>query len=208
MLLSTIVFLIFAKTEFMIVRLEGIILLTILVFFIAYLSKTSLNQIQTFSQIDKNTENIQAGHKILYLFLSILGMVILILGSKLTVDSGSIIASHFGVSDVVIGLTLIAVGTSLPELATTIVGALKKEIDIVVGNVIGSNIFNLLFIGGAVATISPLEISQDLFQLEFLFLLGSSFLIWPLMRIQWNIHRIEGVILIIIYISFILLTVL
>jgi cation:H+ antiporter len=208
MLLSTIVFLVFARTEYEIVRLEGIILLTILGLFIVYLSKTSINQIQNFTQLDKETVHIPAGHKIFYLFLSVVGMGILVLGSKLTVNSGSIIASHFGVSDVVIGLTLIAVGTSLPELATTIVGALKKEIDIVVGNVIGSNIFNLLFIGGAVATISPLKISQDLFQLEFLFLLGSSILIWPLMRIQWNIHKIEGLILIILYITFIILTVL
>jgi cation:H+ antiporter len=133
-------------------------------------------------------------------------MGILISGSRVTVQSGTALATQFGVSDIVIGLTLIALGTSLPELATTIVGAIRKETDIVVGNVIGSNIFNLLFIGGAVATIKPLNIPPNFFRFEIIFLLGSSILVWPFMRYQWNIHRIEGTVLLIIYFIFIGLT--
>jgi cation:H+ antiporter len=205
MILSTIVFLIFARTNYTIVRWEGIILLGILTVFIGYLSKTSINQMHQFIKSEHIPAKITSSKKITYLTLSLIGIIILITGSKLTVSSGSEIATQFGVSDVVIGLTLIAVGTSLPELATTIVGAFQKEIDIVVGNVIGSNIFNLLFIGGTVATISPLDISPDLFNLEFLFLLGSAILIWPIMRIQWNVQKLEGIILISLYGLFIYL---
>jgi cation:H+ antiporter len=204
---STILFLIFAKTSYTIVRWEGIILLSLLAVFIGYLSKTSIHQIQNFTQSGILTDKISHSKKILYLILSILGIVILITGSKLTVSSGSEIASQFGVSDVIIGLTLIAVGTSLPELATTIVGAFKNETDIVVGNVIGSNIFNLLFIGGTVTTISPLDISPDLFNLEFVFLLGSALLIWPIMRLEWNVKKAEGIFLILLYSLFIYLVV-
>jgi len=206
MIASTLIFLVFTRTGYAINRWEGIILLLLLFTFLSYLSRTSVLQMQEFSENQPQALQITISKKAMYLIFAVIGIAILVSGSKITVDSGTEIARAFGVSDIVIGLTLIAVGTSLPELATTIVGALNKETDIVVGNVIGSNIFNLLFIGGTVATIKPLEIPPDFFGLEFIFLLGTSLLIWPIMRIKWNIQKLEGFILLTFYFLFVVLT--
>jgi cation:H+ antiporter len=205
MLGATFLFSFFARTDYIITRPEGLILFIGLLSFLVYLSRTSMRQMQEFSKNKENLENTRSGRKILFLFLAIIGIIILVSGSKLTVNAGISIARNFGVSDTVIGLTLIAVGTSLPELATTIIGVIKQETDIVVGNIIGSNIFNLLFIGGVVSLIKPIPVAPNLFQVEFAFLILSSILIWPIMRIRWNIHRIEGFILLAIYIIFIYL---
>lgn len=206
MILATLVFLLFSRTHYTISRWEGLLLLSLLIIFLIYLSRASVLQMQDFSEKKQNTVKISISRKLVFLFLSLIGMGILIGGSKITVNSGTVLARTFGVSDIVIGLTLIALGTSLPELATTIVGAFRKETDIVVGNVIGSNIFNLLFIGGTISVIKPLQIPLDFFGFEIIFLLGSSLLIWPFMRFKWDIHRIEGAILLIIYFLFIGLT--
>ncbi len=205
MLGATFLFIFFARTGYIISRPEGLILLICLVLFLAYLSRTSLRQMQEYSRLNNGKKNISSKQKILYFILAIVGIIILITGSKITVDAGMSIAKRFGVSDTVIGLTLIAVGTSLPELATTIVGITRHETDIVVGNVIGSNIFNLLFIGGLVSLIKPIPVAPNLFHMEFTFLILSSILIWPIMRIRWNIHRIEGLILLVLYTIFIYL---
>jgi cation:H+ antiporter len=206
MIIATIVFLFFTRTKYILERWEGLLLLGFLVLFLTYLSRASVVQMLDFSENIQNNSKTSINRKLFYLFLAIVGMGILISGSRITVQSGTALAIQFGVSDIVIGLTLIALGTSLPELATTIVGAIQKETDIVVGNVIGSNIFNLLFIGGAVATLKQLPIPPNFFGFEIIFLLGSSILIWPFMRYQWNIHRIEGSLLLILYFTFIGLT--
>lgn len=206
MIIATLVFLFFARTQYIIDRWEGLLLLFLLLLFLIYLSRTSVLQMQDFSDKKQNIGKIRASRKLIYLLLALIGMGILITGSKITISSGMVLARTFGVSDIVIGLTLIALGTSLPELATTIIGAIRKETDIVVGNIIGSNIFNLLFIGGTIATIKPFQIPSDFFGFEIIFLLGASLLIWPFMRFQWNVHRIEGAVLLIIYFLFIGLT--
>ena len=209
MIAFTILFTVFSYSGFQIGRLEGIILVILLLGFLFYLSRTSLNQMQEFKELQLAGagpgEPVAFSRRLLYLFFSAVGAAILITGSKITVDSGQTLARHFGVSDEVVGLTLIAVGTSLPELATTIVGVLRKETDIVVGNVVGSNIFNLLMIGGVVSIIRPIPISHFLFNREFPFLLAFSILVWPIMRIRWNIHRYEGILLFVLYLVFVIL---
>jgi cation:H+ antiporter len=108
------------------------------------------------------------------------------------------IAQAFGVSDVVIGLTVIALGTSLPELATSVVAAIKRHTDLAVGNVIGSNVFNLLGILGIAATVAPLElVSVELG--DWLIMLGVSLLILPLARTHFALRRWEGVLLLVVY---------
>lgn len=206
MIIATLVFLFFARTQYIIDRWEGLLLLFLLLLFLIYLSRASVLQMQDFFDKKQNIGKIRTSRKSIYLLLTLIGMGILITGSKITISSGMVLARTFGVSDIVIGLTLIALGTSLPELATTIIGAIRKETDIVVGNIIGSNIFNLLFIGGTIATIKPFQIPSDFFGFEIIFLLGASLLIWPFMRFQWNVHRIEGAVLLIIYFLFIGLT--
>ena len=106
----------------------------------------------------------------------------------------------------VIGLTVIAVGTSLPELATTIVGTLRGETDLVVGNVIGSNIFNLVLIGGIVSLIRPIPLEPSLIHINIPFLFILSIILLPLMRIRYNVSRLEGVLLLASYGLFLYLT--
>ncbi|MBC7357386.1 MAG: calcium/sodium antiporter [Desulfacinum sp.] len=126
-----------------------------------------------------------------------LGLACLTLGSRLLVWGGVGMARAFGVSELVIGLTLVAVGTSLPELATSVAGAIKKEDDIAVGNVVGSNIFNLLAILGVPATILPLQVSPEAFHRDFPVMLLATLLLWPVCR-SWKtgrrgrVNRLEG----------------
>ena len=134
---------------------------------------------------------------------SIIGMAALVAGSKSFVYGAVEIARTLGVSEAVIGLTLVAVGTSLPELATSIVAALKKECDIAVGNVVGSNIFNILFIMGATGSITSFSgFNSKVGVVDFAVFLGTSFLLLPMMSTSKRITRGEGAVLLLIYVSY------
>ena len=125
----------------------------------------------------------------------------LVWGSGLLVDNAVIIAKALGWSEAVIGLTIVAAGTSMPELATSVVAALKKRTDIAIGNVIGSNIFNLLAVLGLTATIAPVETNQINWT-DMLVMLGTSLLLLPFMRTGFKIGRGEGVVLFVIYVAY------
>ena len=133
--------------------------------------------------------------------LVIAGLALLVWGSGLLVDNAVIIAKALGWSEAVIGLTIVAAGTSMPELATSVVAALKKRTDIAIGNVIGSNIFNLLAVLGLTATIAPVETNQINWT-DMLVMLGTSLLLLPFMRTGFKIGRGEGVVLLVIYIAY------
>ncbi|MDH3742525.1 MAG: calcium/sodium antiporter [Hyphomicrobiales bacterium] len=105
---------------------------------------------------------------------TVAGMVSIILGGKFLVDGGIALAKAWGVAEEIIGLTIIAIGTSLPELATTVVAALRRHSEIALGNVLGSNVYNVLGIGGATATISPLAISPEVMRLDIPLMVGLS----------------------------------
>ena len=122
-------------------------------------------------------------------------------GSGLLVDNAVVIAKALGWSEAVIGLTIVAAGTSMPELATSVVAAIKKRTDIAIGNVVGSNIFNLLAVLGLTATISPVETNQ-INWLDMGVMLGSSLLLLPFMRTGFRIARPEGIVLFLIYVGY------
>ncbi|MHA6346082.1 calcium/sodium antiporter [Roseivivax sp. CAU 1761] len=132
------------------------------------------------------------------LFL-ILGLVGLPIGADLLVDSATEIAERFGVSDTVIGLTLVAVGTSLPELATTVSAALRRQADVALGNVIGSNMFNLLAIIGIAALIAPMEVDAEFLRFDLWVMLGASVLLVPFVFWRWNLGRGLGIALTVLY---------
>ncbi len=137
------------------------------------------------------------------LWFIIIGMAALVAGSKSFVYGAVEIARTLGVSEAVIGLTLVAVGTSLPELATSIVAALKKECDIAVGNVVGSNIFNILFIMGATGSITSFSgFNSKVGVVDIAVFLGTSFLLLPMMSTSKRITRGEGAVLLLIYVSY------
>ncbi len=128
------------------------------------------------------------------LFL-ILGLVGLPLGADLLVDNATIIAKTYGVSDTVIGLTLVAVGTSLPELATTVMAALRRQADVALGNVIGSNMFNLLAIIGIASLVGPIPVAPEFLNFDLWVMLGASILLVPFVYMGRDITRLWGVIL-------------
>jgi cation:H+ antiporter len=133
--------------------------------------------------------------------LVILGCSALVAGGYAIVESAVYIASTLGVSQVVIGLTVVAVGTSLPELATSLVAAIRKEADIAVGNVIGSNIFNILAILGTASAISPMNVPAHVIRRELPAVLVICLVVFPMLRTGWRIQRWEGVVLLTTYVG-------
>ena len=132
----------------------------------------------------------------------IVGLGLLILGANLFVQSAIAIAKLFYLSDAVIGLTIVAVGTSLPELITSIVAAYKKEADIAIGNVVGSNIFNILSILGITAIIIPIS-SAGISYVDLGIMLIAAIILFPLSRTGFSITRWEGAILLAGYVIYI-----
>lgn len=147
----------------------------------------------------KTTEMAPLGKAALLL---VVGLVCLILGSNLFVDNASFVASTLGVSDAVIGLTIVAGGTSLPELATSMVSAKKGNSDIAIGNVIGSNVFNILMIIGVTGLVKPMHI-KGITSLDLIVMLASMLLLWFFCRTTYKVKRWEGAVLAISYIAYI-----
>ena len=135
----------------------------------------------------------------------LVGLVGLPLGADILVENASIIARDFGVSDAVIGLTLVAVGTSLPELATTVMAALRQQADVALGNVIGSNIFNLLGILGVTTLFGPIPVSADFLHFDLWVMLGAALALAPFVLMNRDIGRRWGAALVALYVVYILL---
>ena len=139
------------------------------------------------------------------ILLSLIGVVGIVFGGNLVVDSATNIAYALGMSEKLVGLTIVAVGTSLPELVTSIVAALKGENDIALGNVLGSNIFNLVLILGASATISPITVSGVML-IDFIILIAVTLFIGALIffnkKEDKRLGRLEGIILVGIYVAY------
>ena len=136
------------------------------------------------------------------IILMIGGLGLLIVGANLFVQSAVAIAKIFNVSDAIIGLTIVAVGTSLPELITSIVAAYKKESDIAIGNVVGSNIFNILGILGITALIIPIS-SVGISYIDLVVMVFTAIILFPLCRSGFSISRFEGAILLIGYFGYV-----
>jgi cation:H+ antiporter len=123
----------------------------------------------------------------------LLGLIGLPLGADILVDNASILALRYGVSEAVIGLTLVAVGTSLPELATTVMAALRKQADVALGNVIGSNIFNLLAIIGVAALVGRVPVNAEFLSFDLWVMLAASLVLIPFVFFGRNIGRLTGI---------------
>ena len=179
-------------------RIDGLVLLAFFLIFLRY----------TFA-IAHNGGDEEEGEKIkeMPIWKSVLfilgGLAGLIYGGQLFVDGASGIASSLGVSESIIGLTIVALGTSLPELATSVTAALKKNSGIAIGNVIGSNLFNVFFVLGCSATISPLPMG-GINNVDMAVLIGSAILFW---LVGWffkkrTITRVEGALMVICYVAY------
>lgn len=132
---------------------------------------------------------------------SVIGIILIILGGNMVVSSASNIASDFGVSDQLIGLTIVSIGTSLPEFVTSIIAAIKGESSIALGNVIGSNMFNILFVLGASATISPMSIDPVLF-IDTLFMIIVTLITYLFAIQKRDLNKVESIVLVLLYIGY------
>jgi cation:H+ antiporter len=135
----------------------------------------------------------------------IAGIVILLIGARLTVDNAEMLAHAIGISERIIGITVIAIGTSLPELVTSVMAAFRKESDIAIGNVVGSNIFNIVGILGITSLVKPLTVAPRINEFDAWVMLGFSLLLIPFV---WNakVGRFEAALFLIAYGSFIIFT--
>ncbi len=135
-------------------------------------------------------------------FYILLGIIGLPLGADLLVDSATEIAHMFNVSDTVIGLTLVAIGTSLPELATTVMATLRRQAEVALGNVIGSNMFNLLAIIGVAALVGPIPVSQSILTFDIWIMLAASLALVPFVYFRLNMGRSVGVLFCVLYAAY------
>ena len=170
-------------------RVDGIILLLGFVVFMAYTLLQAKN-----GQAEPQTEVRQLNPWLSLLFL-VIGLAMLVAGSNVFVGSASSVAAALGVSEGVIGLTVVAGGTSLPELATSVVAARKGQSAIAIGNVIGSNVFNILLILGMTAVISPLQI-EGITTIDMAVMLISVILVWLFSFTRFTVERWEGALLV------------
>lgn len=131
------------------------------------------------------------------------GLVGLPLGADLLVDNATIIAKSIGVSDAMIGLTLVAIGTSLPELATTVMAALRKQADVALGNVIGSNLFNLLLIIGVAGLVGPIPVPPAFLVFDLWVMLAASLILIPVVFMSKDLGKRWGIVLCALYIIYI-----
>jgi cation:H+ antiporter len=186
-------------------RADGVLLVFLLGLYLVFVFRTSggetpalLEEVEEYLE----AEELEAGRpRLRDLGLMILGCTSLVLAGSAIVRSGVFLATEMGISQLVIGLTAIAVGTSLPELATTLVAVLRLETDLAVGNVIGSNIFNLSAILGTASVLEPIPIAPSILTREFPSLIALSLLLFPLLRSGWRIRRWEGAMLLAAYIA-------
>lgn len=130
--------------------------------------------------------------------LVVLGLVLLVLGSKLLISGALQLARSYGISEAVIGLTIISAGTSLPELATSVVAAVRQQADISIGNIVGSNIFNILGILGISSLVRPYSAPELTFW-DLAMMLGTAFLLLPLLRSGFVLSRKEGLFFLVLY---------
>ena len=181
-------------------RIEGFILFSGLIAYIVYnIRRTRSLPKELVDQLVEEPDEDAVSMRVSKIWLLIVfGLGLLIAGGELLVSAAVRIARDLGISEAVIGITIVSVGTSLPELATSAVAAIKKEADIAVGNIIGSNVFNLLSILGITGLIHPLD-SSSFGLVDLSVMLGLTIIIWPLMRRGFQINRLEGGLLLAIY---------
>ena len=178
-------------------RIDGFILFVFFLLFLFYIYKQMKTDVSPEAPVLVNASNLKIWGLIL------LGLVGLIVGGKLIVDNAVAIASELGVSEKIIGLTIIAAGTSLPELMTSVVAALKKNSDIAIGNIIGSNIFNIFLILSISALVRPITFSS-VFNTDIYLLLGGTLFLFAAMFLgkRKTLDRWEAALLLITFIGY------
>ena len=141
-----------------------------------------------------------------YLLAIVAGLVLLVLGTHFFIESAVAMARLFGLSELVIGATIVAIGTSLPELATSLVAAVRKQSEIVLGNIIGSNVFNMIGVMGIIPLIQPVNVPARALYFQMPLMLGLTLVLVPLLRYLGGIQRGTGIALLTVYVLFVIST--
>ena len=180
--------------------LDGCILLGLFVIYILSLIYKAYKENQK--------EEIEEKKRSLYItiILGLIGLAAIIWGGNLVVESASVIATQLGMSENLVGLTVVAIGTSLPELVTSIMATKKGEIDIAIGNVVGSNIFNILLILGSASVINPMTVSTFAF-IDLLFVIVAMFIFIIMTYKSKSLSKAKGLPLVLMYLAYILFTI-
>ncbi|WP_010194056.1 calcium/sodium antiporter [Bacillus sp. m3-13] len=182
----------------LITRTEGILLLLFFAVFLYYVFEMARN---SRGKTENENPNVVEPSWMKNIVFTIGGLAGIVFGGYLVVENSIQIALSLGMSETLVGLTIVAVGTSLPELVTSVTAALKKQTEIALGNIVGSNIFNIFFILGASASIHPLAVDPKIF-LDMWLMIFVTLLLLIISRTHHKISRIEGTILAIIYIVY------
>lgn len=198
----TIIFMVICNIGKDVSKLDSIILMTLFLLFIGYTIFMGIkgnNQIE----VKEETKNISVLKSVLSIAVGIIGLKV---GGDLTVDHSVIIAEHFHISEKIISLTILAVGTSLPELVTSVTAAIKGNSDIAIGNIIGSNIFNMLLIIGTTSFINPIVYNVS-YNLQMCILLVGTLLLacFPLIPPKNEMSRSNGIVYLVSYIIYLVL---
>lgn len=183
--------------ENLLTKADGLVFICFFGIFLFYLFEVAMHSREK-TEEEANDASMPIGKNVLS---TIGGLTAIIIGGDLVVESSITIAHSLGMSETLIGLTIVAGGTSLPELITSVTAAVKKHSEIAVGNIVGSNIFNILFVLGTASLISPIPVESKIF-IDATIMIAFTILMWVFSRTQHKITRMEGVVLILSYVAY------
>ena len=205
MVLASIIFIFFAW-DLELSFTEGVILIGLLFAFIGSLIFRSRKEKKQQDALESDVEDLVEYQSKGYTFLLVLivgGCIGLYFGSEWFIAGARNIAFSLGVSDYIIGVTVVAFGTSVPELVASAIAALRNQADLSIGNLIGSNIFNILSVIGITSMVSPLPVDAAILEMDVWWMLGIALLIIPIMRSRYLVTRWQGALLILVYLGYI-----
>ena len=179
-------------------RLEGVILWAAFIVYMIYLVKMAKSGQNVVEEVEEAKENESIWKLII---LVIIGVVLIVWGSDISVDAATALAKIFGMSERLIGLTIVALGTSLPELVTSVTAAIKGKADIAVGNIVGSNIFNILFVVGTTALITPVAYSAN-FMVDTIVAVAAMVLLLVCVLPKKKLTRPAGILMLVCYVGY------
>ncbi len=203
-ILCAVILMVMGLIGYQVGHVDGFILLIIFIIFIVEMIRTALKARKAGMEADveimddSDIVDISTGKCIVFI---IGGIIAIKFGGDWVVDSCTTLAYAFGMSETLVGLTIVAMGTSLPELATSVVAARKNELDMAIGNVVGSNVFNILFVLGIAAAISPVDFIVAN-AIDLVVLLVFSALVWILCKSKGKLNKKDGIIMIVLYVVY------
>lgn len=192
----TVVLVVLGNTMGKLNRVTGVVLWILFLLFLAYLFYTAYKGRKE-GEPDSCPHQMQPMWKLL--LVTVAGLAAVVIGSDITVDSASAIASELGMSDRLIGLTIVAFGTSLPELVTSVMAAKKGQADIAIGNIVGSNIFNILFVLGTTSLVCPIPYDAARFLVDGIVCIGAAVLLWLCVLKNKELRRWGGILFLVAY---------